>query len=305
MLEIIERHGEWREKQGRSEQKRHGQLLGHDPLRAILQRTKWKQGQEKLLFWGRSYGTVLGSTFATMFPDRIERALLDGVVNADVYFGGGGPSGVVDADAIFDRFVTYCDQAGAAGCPFYSQGGPTAIKEAYQAIESALYNTSLPVFATSARGPEIVTWTDLKIAQRSALYQPLMGFPLLAQHASDLAHGNGSGMADAKHNSRSPSCPSFGCLDAGPWSEQCQVPSENELYASTAILCADADYLPKMDREGLIQYWHSLTADSSTIGDYWASLGVSCAGWNVTAKWKVPGKPSFQLFIWYSIFCPI
>ncbi|KAF7591594.1 hypothetical protein BBP40_001292 [Aspergillus hancockii] len=289
MLEIMERHGEWREKQGRAEQQQRDRLLGPDPLQAILQRTRWKRGREKLLFWGRSYGTVLGSTFATMFPDRIDRAVLDGVVDADVYYGGGGPSGIVDADAIFDRFAIYCDQAGAAGCPFYLQGGPSAIKEAYRMVENALYNVSLPVVATSTRGPEVVTWTDLKIAQRFALYQPLFAFPLLATYLSELAHGNGSAMADAKHASRSPSCPSFECLDAGPWSAQCQTPSENELYASTAILCADADYLPKMDQDGLTQYWHSLKADSTTIGDYWASLGLGCAGWKVTAKWKVPG----------------
>lgn len=35
---------------------------------------------------GQSYGTALGATAAAMFPDRIDRAVLDGVLNPREYF---------------------------------------------------------------------------------------------------------------------------------------------------------------------------------------------------------------------------
>jgi pimeloyl-ACP methyl ester carboxylesterase len=37
-----------------------------------------KAGQSKLKYWGFSYGTMLGTTFAAIFPDKVERMVNDG-----------------------------------------------------------------------------------------------------------------------------------------------------------------------------------------------------------------------------------
>jgi pimeloyl-ACP methyl ester carboxylesterase len=43
-------------------------------------------GEDKLNFWGISYGTILGLTLAGMFPDRMGRVVLDSVVNPYDYY---------------------------------------------------------------------------------------------------------------------------------------------------------------------------------------------------------------------------
>ncbi|KAJ6131342.1 Peptidase S33 tripeptidyl aminopeptidase-like C-terminal [Penicillium sp. IBT 18751x] len=289
MVTIIERHGEWREKEGLKAQASFDQTHGPDESRAILRRTQWHVDQEPLLYWGRSYGTLLGTTFAALFPDRIQRAVLDGVVNMDKYYENRGPSVLVDADAIFDQFGQYCNAAGSNDCPFFVEGGAQAIMDAYWTLEDQLLNTSIPVMASATRGPEVVTWTDLKTLLRVAVYQPLLAFPVLSYHMGELMKGNPVTMADFKHRSHFSACPSNECSIAGPWSPECSRGQDNSLYASAAILCTDAEYMTRLSIEEFEDEWNHLRADSATLGDYWAQLELSCVGWKAKAKYKFTG----------------
>ncbi|KAJ5503690.1 Peptidase S33 tripeptidyl aminopeptidase-like C-terminal [Penicillium fimorum] len=289
MLTIIERHGEWREKEGQAAQRAHNRCHGLDDANSVLHRTQWHRGEEPLLYWGRSYGTVLGTTFASLFPERVARAVLDGVVDMVKYYQGIGPNVVADADAIFDRFGEYCNEAGPVGCPFYIEGGPDAIKAAYWQLEQQILNTSIPVMASTERGPEVVTWTDIKDIQRVAIYQPLLAFPVLAERMTELGRGNAIPLADFKHGSHIGACPSSKCSLAGPWSPECATTQDNFLYAMAAIMCSDAEYMTTVNIEQFRAEWSSLLADSASLGDYWAQLQLSCVGWKTKAKYPFAG----------------
>jgi hypothetical protein len=230
--------------------------------------------------------------------------VLDGVVDADRYYTGEGPEPIADADAIFDKFALYCNEIGKE-CPFYASGGPTAIKDSYKELENSLLNSSIAVLPSKSRGPEVVTWSDLKNVLRLAVYQPLAAFSFLAGVANDLAQGDGSRLADFKAGRRVPSCPSDECLDAGPWSSECRVPGTNEMYSSSAILCSDAEYMQEVDDQGFERHWRRLQEISSTVGDYWAHTHLNCIGWSVKPKWKMPGRlltigAYWQWLIFYS-----
>ncbi|KAJ5448442.1 hypothetical protein N7445_003263 [Penicillium cf. griseofulvum] len=289
MLTIIERHGEWREKEGQRVQTTHNKYHGSTEGNPILERTKWRRGEEPLLYWGRSYGTLLGTTFASLFPERVTRAVLDGVVDMVKYYKGKGPNIVADADAIFDRFGQYCNEAGPVGCPFYIQGGPDAIKAAYWQLEQGILNASIPVIASTERGPEVVTWTDIKNIQRVAIYQPLIAFPVLAERMTELGKGNAVPMADFKHGSQFGACPSNKCSIAGPWSPECATTQDNYLYAMAAIMCSDAEHLTTLNMGQFQVEWSSLLADSESLGNYWAQLQLSCVGWKAKAKYPFAG----------------
>lgn len=83
-----------------------------DHLRALV-------GDSTLTYAGLSYGTLLGQTYANMYPQRVRAMLLDGVVDAVQYSRGAedrAANSVSAADDVFDEFLDLCRRAGAAHC---------------------------------------------------------------------------------------------------------------------------------------------------------------------------------------------
>ncbi|MFJ5265775.1 alpha/beta fold hydrolase [Streptomyces sp. NPDC088387] len=54
--------------------------LGTDDAARDLDRMRIALGQEKITYFGTDWGTYLGSLYATMFPNRVQRMVLDSVV---------------------------------------------------------------------------------------------------------------------------------------------------------------------------------------------------------------------------------
>jgi pimeloyl-ACP methyl ester carboxylesterase len=75
-------------------------------------------GQDDMYYWGFSYGTILGQTYATLFPDRAKRVIIDGVGNQfDWYEERFDREMMTDTDAVLKGFVEECIKAGKGDCP--------------------------------------------------------------------------------------------------------------------------------------------------------------------------------------------
>ncbi len=134
----------------------------------------------KLVYWGFSYGTYLGATFARLFPDRVGRLLLDGVVDAEFYESPVWRESLVDTDKVLGTFFWYCVVA-RSRCDLYRNGDqPADVKRRYEAVMERL-NTS-PVTFTHPEHffPVVLRASLIKMLVFSILYQPIQGFPVLA-----------------------------------------------------------------------------------------------------------------------------
>lgn len=297
MVELLERHGQWREQNARSFlASKDGILtssseLHSDPHSSIstLQRTRWKRGEEKLQYWGFSYGSVLGSTFAAMQPHRIQRAVLDGICDAPDYYQGDWLKNLQNTDAIIDMFCDYCHRGGPDRCDFYTGKDVQDIRaQLNQVIESIKDN---PVFvqATEQRGPDIITYSNVMTMIRSTVYKPLEEFSKMAELLAGLRSGNGSAFAEMKQQQRKPLCLSDECREAGPWSEQCASRSEGLIESKWGILCSDAGSLTAVTPEDFKAYVDILRGQSRWLGEQWAEIRLGCVGWKVRPKWKFEG----------------
>ena len=97
---------------------RSGDLLGNvdtqsaardmDLIRALL-------GEERLNFLGFSYGTALGATFATLFPERVGAMVLDGALDVTLTVDESSAQQAAGFEQALRAYVEDC--LGASGCP--------------------------------------------------------------------------------------------------------------------------------------------------------------------------------------------
>ena len=70
-------------------------------------------GQDGLVYWGFSYGTILGQTYANLFPERSDRVIIDGVFNQFAWYNYiVDNTTFVDTNHVVEGFFTECIKAG-------------------------------------------------------------------------------------------------------------------------------------------------------------------------------------------------
>ncbi|KAH7310031.1 hypothetical protein BKA65DRAFT_414371 [Rhexocercosporidium sp. MPI-PUGE-AT-0058] len=138
------------------------------------------QDPKLLNYWGFSYGTIIGQTFASMFPDRLGRVVIDGVVDPDLYIAADiNALYTIDQDKVFSTFFLYCHQAGPTLCPFYTGKTPVDIYNRFESMLSDLNFTYAKQQHWENATAMISVVEILKDALRPTSYDPMKWFPVL------------------------------------------------------------------------------------------------------------------------------
>jgi pimeloyl-ACP methyl ester carboxylesterase len=153
-------------------------------------------GDAKLNYFGFSYGTFLGATYMSLFPNRYRAVVLDGPVDVSGY--ANKPSaGLREQSAGFERALGRFFQACAGNpgvCPF-GDGDPWA---AFDDLVMAAYDHPLPA------GSEAPVDGDDMIAGATLATYSKFYWPLLSEALQEAAAGDGSTfrlLADAFYGS--------------------------------------------------------------------------------------------------------
>ncbi|KAF1983862.1 hypothetical protein K402DRAFT_382243 [Aulographum hederae CBS 113979] len=222
--------------------------------------------ESKLFYYGLSYGTGLGQTFATLFPNRIGRMVLDGNLDSADYFGGQWHHNLYDTDEAAKGFYNYCFHAGPDRCPFYgNSSSPDEIEarffkifkhlEEYPALIADPLLTSTPV---------LITWREIKTYFLQALYKGVERFPALASILNDLENGNATSLA----------------LSSVTLTQDLPIPATADPYfmgqARTQIACIDANGRFNLSTFEKFEDHVAFLRNQSFYGyNTWAAIAVS------------------------------
>lgn len=237
-------------------------LLAHVSTRETardLDRIRAALGDARLTYLGKSYGTVLGATYADLYPDHVRALVLDGAVDPTLAWDEFSKAQAIAFEHQLDAFFSDC--ASRRACPFWSGGNPGA---AFDRLVADVDRTPLPTndHARTLGRSEAV------LGVVSALYDKAE-WPLLAQALAQARSGNGAGLlafAD-DYAGRHPD----GTFD-------------NILAANNAITCVDQQW-PKDDAS-----YARLAADIAKVAP---RIGPEVVYPATCASWPVPatGRP--------------
>ncbi|KAH9859135.1 alpha/beta-hydrolase [Lenzites betulinus] len=232
-------------------------------------------GQEKLQYWGFSYGSVLGQYFSAIYPDKVGRVIIDGVYDAHNYRAALWNTNLLDMEAVIDSFFHFCHQAGREKCSVYGSS-PDKIRARFFTLLESLEVAPVPIARASP--PLIITRKVLQALIFHAAYNPLQAFGLVADTMLALERGNATALVEL--------APKI----VDPTECKCKLPeptlTENE--AVFAIACGDGDSNP-YDPADYEAFYKSLAEDSSLGAPLWAHIHLECSQWKIRAKARYTG----------------
>ncbi|KAL1745843.1 Alpha/Beta hydrolase protein [Schizophyllum fasciatum] len=236
----------------------------------------------KINYYGASYGTIIGATFVNMFPDRVGRVVIDGVVDPQLYAGAPGyetiTASIESRDAALIGFAKECAKAGKR-CDLRlkeSDTGDDILDRIYDILKDLYILDEAGKAPGGFLTPSAVTNIILQ-----ALYKPSDWSVLAGELKAiyDTLHGKG----DASSYSRR----SWKRVEAEP------VDTQDNLLA---ISCGDSVDAGNATIQNSFDEILFVTRNVSPIfGPTFSSQGTSCYAWPVRAVERYSGPWNKQL----------
>jgi len=132
-------------------------------------------GDKKLNFFGKSYGTYLGTLYAQFFPDKVGRMVLDGALDPNISVLDQNISQAVGFDKALDAFLADC--AKQDDCPLPKNKQEATAKIIALLTSSAI--TPLPRKTKVENDERTATESLIVLGTASALYDDVDGWPKL------------------------------------------------------------------------------------------------------------------------------
>ena len=217
--------------------------------------------EQKISYFGFSYGSELGATWATMFPETVRVAVLDGAANPNADAVQGGLEQAAGFEKEFNVFLQKC--GADPKCPFWNDGKPG---EAFDALMKK--GDAKPIVVSKNRAP--VNQSTVFTAVSQAMYSSSM-WSTLETALAKLAKGDGSGILR---------------LNDQYYQRKADGTYGNELEAFNAISCID-DPGPKTVEES-DKWIPEFTKAAPRLGMSFA-MGYGCVFW--------PAKPDYRVTI--------
>ena len=201
---------------------RSGAILGYLSAPHVardMEQIRIALGDDQLTYVGFSYGTLLGATYADLFPKTVRALVLDGAIDPSLSPEEQGDRQDDGFDQALDAFLSDC--ADNDGCPFHNSGDPgRAFDDLFDRIEKE------PLPATTAHDDRKIDIDAAWTAVSAALYSESEGWPRLAKAlAQAQKDGDGSGLL---------------ALEDHYYERSSDGSYSNEFEANIAINCVDA-----------------------------------------------------------------
>jgi pimeloyl-ACP methyl ester carboxylesterase len=228
-------------------------------------------GEEKVSYFGFSYGSELGTTWATMFPETVRAIVVDGAVDPNASSVQEGMNQAKGFEGQLATFLKQCSEK--TTCAFHNGG------KAEAAFDQLVLDIDVtPLEVSKDRTP--VTQGVLFTAVAQAMYSDYY-WPQLSEALSEAQSGDGKGILQLYDDY-------YQRKDDGTYG--------NELEAFLAISCLDdpgATSTKEVD-----SHIEDFIAAAPRLGGNFA-YGYSCALWPVeqAAKVNITGKDAGPIVV--------